>query len=78
MNCEYHISAIARARVCLCMCVFTSIHRGASSVWISWDSREQINDVMLKTLISYAKLIHRYFGMQHLIFLSSHFSLFAH
>ena len=50
----------------------------ASSVWIRWHAREQINDVMLKTLISYAKFLHRYFRMQHLTFLTSHFILFAH
>ena len=35
--------------------MFTSIHPEGSSVWISWNAREQINDVMLKTFLSYAK-----------------------
>ena len=67
--------------VCVCVCVCTSVYvlskAKASSVWISWDTREQINDVILKTLISYAKSLHRYFRMQHLTFLTSHFILFA-
>ena len=40
----------------------------ASSVWDRWDTREQINDVMLKTLNSYTDSLHRYFGMQNLTF----------
>ena len=47
------------------MCVSTV---KASSVWIRWDTREQINNVMLKTLNSCAKSLHRYFRMQHLTF----------
>ena len=67
--------------VCVCVCVCVCLRpftMKALSVWISWDTREQINDVMLKTLISYAKSLHRYFRMQNLAFLSSHFILFAH
>ena len=60
------------------VCPFTSIHGEDLSVSINWDTREQINDVMLKTLISYAKSLHLYFRMQHLIFLSTQFILFAH
>ena len=62
-------------RACVCLRPFTV---KASSVWISWDTREQINDVTLKTLISYAKYLHRYFRMQHLTFLTSQFILFTH
>ena len=40
----------------------------ALSVWISWDTREQINDFVLKTLDSSAGSFHRYFGMQNLTF----------
>ena len=40
----------------------------ASSVWTSWDTRVQINDVVLKTLDSSAGSLHRYFGMQNLTF----------
>ena len=43
-----------------------------------WTTREQINDVMLKTLFTYAKSFHRSFRMKHLIFLTSHFILFTH
>ena len=49
-----------------------------SSVWISWDTREQINHVMLKTLIFYVKSLHLYFRMQQLTFLTTQFILFAH
>ena len=50
--------------VCVCVCVCVCVRPStvtASSVWISWDTREQISDVMLKTLISYAKSLHRFF-----------------
>ena len=50
----------------------------ASSVWISWTAREQINDVVLKTFISYAKSFHRYFRMKRLTFQTSHFILLTH
>ena len=63
------------ACVCVCLRPFTV---KASSLWISWNTREQINNVMLKTLIPYAKSIHRYFRMQHQTFLTSHFILFTH
>ena len=68
--------------VCVCVCVCVCLRPftvKASLVWISWDTREQINDVMLKKLISYVKSFHRYFLMHHLTltFLTSHFILFA-
>ena len=59
------------ARACVCVCVSVCVRPStvkASSAWFSWDTREQINDVMLKTSISYAKSLHRYFRMQHLHF----------
>ena len=62
--------------VCVCVCVRPSTIK-ASSFWIRRDTREHINDVMLKTLISYAKFLHCYFRMQHLTFLTSHFILFS-
>ena len=40
--------------VCVCLCLRPSTVK-ALSLWISWDTREQINDVMLKTFISYAE-----------------------
>ena len=52
---------------CVCMCLCPSTMK-ASSVWISWDTREQINDVVLKTLDSSAGSLHHYFGMQNLTF----------
>ena len=53
--------------VCVCVCLRPSTVK-ASSVWISWDTRVQINDVVLKTLDSSAGSLHPYFGMQNLIF----------
>ena len=61
--------------VCACL---PSLTVKASSVQISWNTREQINDAMLKTFISYAKSFHHYFRMQHLTFLTSHVILFTH
>ena len=52
---------------CVCVCLSLSTVK-ASSVWISWDTREQINDVVLKTLDSSSGSPHRYFGMQNLTF----------
>ena len=50
--------------VCMCVCVFVRPSTvNALSVRISWDSREKINDVMLKALNSYADSYHRYFRM---------------
>ena len=63
--------------VCVCVCVRPFTVK-ASSLWISWSTKEQINDVVLKTYISYAKPLQRYFRMKHLTFLTSHFSLFTH
>ena len=57
----------ARACVCMCVCVHPSTME-ASSVWIRWDTREQINDVMLKILNSSAVSSHRYLRMQNLTF----------
>ena len=53
--------------VCVCVCLRLSIVK-ASSVWIKWDTREQINDVLLKTLNSYVDSLYRYFIMQNLTF----------
>ena len=53
--------------VCVCVCLRPSTAK-ASSVWISWNTREQINNVLLKTLDSSAGSLHRYFGMQSLTF----------
>ena len=65
----------SRARACVCVCVsvcgcvcLRPSTVKASSVWIIWDTREQINDVVLTTLDSSAGSLHRYFGVQNLIF----------
>ena len=54
--------------VCVCVCVFTSIHREGFICLDRWYTREQIIDVVLKTLNSYADSLHRYFRMQNLTF----------
>ena len=62
-----------------CVCVWLGVRPftvKASSVWISWTAREEINDVVLKTFLCHAKSLHRYFRMKHLTFLTSHFILF--
>ena len=73
--------------VCVCVCVYIYIYicvcerlftAKTSSVWISWTVRKQINDVMLKAFLSYAKSLHRYFRMKTQTFLTSHFILFTH
>ena len=68
-------------RVSMCVCVFVCVSPftvKASHVRINWTNREQINGVVLKTLISYAKSLHRYFRMKQVTFLTSHFILFTH
>ena len=50
--------------VCVCVCLRPFIVK-VSSVQISWNLKEQLNGVMLKTFLSYAKSLHRYFGMNH-------------
>ena len=67
------------------VCVFLFLRPStvkASSVWISWDTswdtREQINNLMLNKLTSYANFLHRYFRIHHLTFLTSQVVLFAH
>ena len=62
---------------CVCLCLHQFAAK-ASSVWNSSDSWEQINDVVLKTVLFSAKSLHRYFRMKHLAFLSSYFILFTH
>ena len=67
--------------MCLCVCVFVCVRPftvKASSVWISWSTREQINDVVLKTFVSYTKSLHRYFRMNLRAFLTSYFILLTH
>ena len=63
--------------VCVCVCV-TPFTVKASSVWISWTTREQINDVVLKTFISYVMSLYLYFRMKHLTFLTGHFILITY
>ena len=56
---------ITFACVCVCACVCVSIHR-EGFICLDHDASEQSNDVMLKTLNSYADSLHRYFRMQDL------------
>ena len=66
-------------RVCVCVCACVSPFTvKASSAWISWNAREQINDIMLKTFLLYAKYLHHYFRMKLQTFLTSHFILFTY
>ena len=65
--------------VCVCVCVcLRPFTVKTSSVWISWNVREQINNVVLKMFLSSAKSLHHYFKMKHQTFLTSHFILFTH
>ena len=59
------------------VCVFMSIHK-ASAVWISWNPRKQINNVILKAFISYAKFLHCYFKRKDLNFQLSPCIFFTH
>ena len=63
--------------VCVCVCLRPFTVK-ALSVWNSWNAREQINDVVLKTFLFSAKSLHLYFRMKHWAFLNSHFILFTH
>ena len=58
-----------------CVCLRPSIVK-ASSVW-GWNSRGQINDVVLKTFLSSAKYLHRYFSMKHWAVLTGRFIQFT-
>ena len=67
--------------VCVCACVRACVRTftvKALSVWMIWTPKEQINNVVLKMFIFYAKYLHRYIRMKHLTFLTSHFILFTH
>ena len=69
-------------RVCMCVCVCVCVYLcpftvQASSVWISYTTREQINDAVLKALFSYARSLHRYFRMRHMTLQTNHFILFT-
>ena len=50
------VSVCVCVRVSVCVCVRPFAVK-ASSVWISQTVREQINDIVLKKFISYAKLL---------------------
>ena len=66
---RYLSHELYNVHVCVCVCVCVRLSNvKASSVWIKWDTREQINDVMLKTWNSSAGSFHRYIGMQNLTF----------
>ena len=62
---------VSRAYVCVCVCVCVCLRPStvkASSVWIRWDTRERINDAILKTLNSYADSLYCLFRMENLTF----------
>ena len=66
-------------KVSECVCVFLRpFTMKASSVWINWNTREQINNVQLIKFFSYAKSLQHYFRVKHLTFLTNHFILFLH
>ena len=74
-----HACVRACVRVCVCVCVcLRPFTVKVSSVWISWNAREQINDVMLKPFFSYAKSLPPFFRMKHQTFLTMHHILFTH
>ena len=55
--------------VCVCVCL-RPFSVKTSSVWVSWNAREQVNDIVLKTFLSSAKSLHRCFRMKHHAFLT--------
>ena len=61
---------------CVCVCLRPSTVN-ALSVW-DWNSRGKINDVVLKTFLSSAKSLHRYFSMKDGAFLAGRFILITH
>ena len=79
---DFSMSTCVRS-TCVCICVCVCLHpfhcvcvfMKASSVWNSWNVREQINDVVQKTFLFSAKSFHCYFRMKHQEFLSSQFIL---
>ena len=66
--------------VCVCVCVSVCLRPSTVKVssLVGWNSRGQISDVVLKTFLSSARSLHRYFSMKHRAFLTSRFILFTH
>ena len=74
MNCAFTLKTFDNFRdicvcvcvcvVCVCVCVRTSIHREGFICLDSWNVSKQINDVMLKTWVSFTKFRLRYFRMK--------------
>ena len=64
--------------VCVCVCVCVCLRPSTVKAIWGWNSRGQINDFVLKTFLSSAKSLHRYFSMKHRAFLISRFILFTH
>ena len=62
-------------RVCVCVCLRPSTVK-ASFIW-GWNSRGQINDVVMKTFFSSAKFCYHYFSMKNRAFLTSRFIYFT-
>ena len=69
------LSGLVCVCVCVCVCLRPSTAK-ASSAW-GWNSSEQINDVVLKSLLFSVKSIHRYFSKKHRASLTSRFILFT-
>ena len=69
------LSARARVRACECVCVRVC---ACVCMCVLLDSREQINNAVLKTFLSSTNSLHGYFSMKHRAFLTSRLILFTH
>ena len=65
-------------RACMHVCVSRLLMVKGSSVSNSSNAREQINDVVLKTLLSSPKSLHCYFRMKYRACLTNHFIWFTY
>ena len=72
-----NVSVTFYACVCVCVCVCAIPFTVKASSARGYNSRGQINNVVLKMFLSSAKFPHRYFSMKHRVFLTSHFILFT-
>ena len=81
------LSTLVCAYVCVCACVCVCVYVcvclyllnvKASSVWNSLNVSERINVVVLKTFLSSAKSLLRYFRIKHRTILTNYFILFTH
>ena len=65
-------------RVCVCVCLFTSIHSEGFICLDQLGYQRTNHQCYVEDVIFYAKSLHRFFRMQNLTFLTSHFILFTH